>query len=303
MDKLESIRAFVAVAKSGGFSAAARVMGQPLPTVSRKVADLEESLGVRLFERSTRRVALTENATAYFEACLRLLDDMRDADDTVVGEYRSPKGELTITAPVGFGRQHLQPVVVEFLRAFPDVDLQLLLVDRLVNLVDEHVDLAIRISQLPDSSLVARMVGEIKMVVCASPGYLAAHGVPVHPSELKQHSCIAWSSLGPYKAWSFLNGGVETMFPIKVRLTTTLPESAIDAAVENLGLTQVTSYQAATAVKAGLLVPVLRAFESAPTPVSLVHPSSRRVPEKLRAFLDFSAPLLAARLRSVAELL
>ena len=297
MDKLESVQVFVAVAREGGFSAASRALGLPLATVSRKVADLEESLGVRLFERSTRQVVLTDAAQPYFDACRRLLDDLRDADEMVSGEHLAPKGELTITAPVGFGRKHLQPVALEFLRDYPQIDLRLLLVDRVVNLVEEHVDVALRIGALPDSSLVARPLGHIKMmVVVASPGYLQGAGEPAHPSELPRHPCILWASLGARRAWQFRVEGLESMFPIGVRLTTTLPESAVEAAQTGLGITQVTSYQAADAARAGTLVSVLRAFESAPTPVSLVHPSNRRVPLKLRSFLDYAAPRLSQRL-------
>jgi len=282
MDKLESVQVFVAVARAGGFSAASRALGLPLATVSRKVADLEESLGVRLFERSTRQVVLTDVARAYFEACQRLLDDLRDADDTVMGEY-------------------LQPVLIDFMQAFPEVTLRVLLVDRLVNLLDEHVDVAVRINNLPDSSLVARRVGEIRMVVCGSPDYLHAKGVPSHPADLTDHVCISWASLGPQKAWLFSEGGVETLFPVPVRLTATLPDTVVAAAVANLGLAHVTTYQAEAAVRAGQLLPVLREFEAEPTAVHLVHPSSRRVPLKLRAFLDFAAPRLQERLQAVAQ--
>jgi len=303
MDKLESIRVFVAVARAGGFSAAARTLGVPLATVSRKVAELEESLAVRLFERSTRQVVLSETARDYFAACQRLLADLQDADDGVTGEHRAPKGELTVTAPTGFGRQHLEPVLIEFMRQYPDITVRLTLVDRLVNLLDEHVDVAVRINNLPDSSLVARRVGEIRMVVCGGPGYLRDHGVPRHPAELNDHSCILWASLGPLKTWMFSDGGVDAMFPIRVRLTATLPDTVLAAAVADLGLAQVTSYQAEAVVRAGQLVPVLRDFEAAPTAVSLVHPSNRHTPLKLRAFLDFAAPRLAERLDAIARIL
>jgi DNA-binding transcriptional LysR family regulator len=246
---------------------------------------------------------LTDLAQPYFDSCSRLLDDMRDADEIVTGEHRTPKGELTITAPVGFGRRHLQPVVLEFLRDYPQIDLRLMLADRVVNLVEDHVDVALRISDLPDSSLVARPLGHIKMVVVAAPGYLQRAGEPAHPSELPLHQCILWASLGARRAWQFKVEGQEAMFPIGVRLTTTLPESAVEAAQAGLGLAQVTSYQAADAVRDGSLVPVLRAFESAPTPVSLVHPSNRRVPLKLRAFLDFAAPRLSERLSALGSVL
>jgi DNA-binding transcriptional LysR family regulator len=179
-----------------------------------------------------------------------------------------------------------------------------MLVDRVVGLIDEQVDVALRISHLPDSSLVARPLGSIRMVVVASPAYLdAGGGGPAEPDALTAHRCILWASLDAQKAWSFRVDGQEVLVPVRVRLTTTLPESAIEAAQAGLGLTQVTSYQAESALRSGALVPVLRAFESAPTPVSLVHPSNRRVPRKLRVFLDFAAPRLAARLMSVEQAL
>ena len=307
VDKLESIEAFVAVAKAGGFSAASRHLGSPVATLSRKVALLEEALGVRLLARSTRHVALTEQGRIYYEACRRVLDDLRDADGMIAGEYRQPKGELTLTAPVGFGRRHLQPVVHEFLAAYPQIDVSLQLADRVVGLVEEHVDCAVRISAMADSSLVAREVGYIGIVVCASPSYLAAHGAPAHPQELLQHQCISWTTLGPYKAWEFRlapdDSSAVAMVPIRVRLSSTTSDSAVDAACAGLGLVQATTYQVAEAVREGTLVPVLRAFEQPPTPVSLVYPSKRLTPLKLRAFLDFVAPRLTRRLEEVARIL
>jgi DNA-binding transcriptional LysR family regulator len=181
--------------------------------------------------------------------------------------------------------------------------MRVLLVDRLVNLLDEHIDVAVRINNLPDSSLVARRAGEIKMVVCGGPAYLQRYGTPQHPSELVEHACIAWASLGPQKAWLFSDAGVETMFPVTVRMTATLPDTVLAAAVADLGLAQLTSYQAEAEVRSGQLTPVLREFEAAPTAVNLVHPSSRRVPLKLRAFMDFAAPRLQERLRATAQLL
>lgn len=307
VDKFESMEAFVAVAKAGGFSAASRQLGAPVATVSRKVALLEESIGVRLFARSTRHVALTEQGATYYEACRRVLDDLHDADEMVCGEYRQPKGELKLTAPVGFGRRHLQPVVHEFLQAYPQIDVNLQLADRVVGLVEEHIDCAVRISTMADSSLVAREVGQIRIVVCASPDYLAAHGTPTHPQELLQHQCISWTTLGPYKAWEFRLGPDDdsgsAMVPIRVRLSSATPDSAVDAACAGLGLVQATSYQVAEAVRAGTLVPLLRGFEAPATPVSLVYPSKRLTPLKLRAFLDFAAPRLARRLDEVSRIL
>ena len=304
-DKFESIEAFVAVARSGGFSAASRMLGVPVATVSRKVALLEAAVGVRLFARSTRHVALTEQGRVYYDACRRVLDDLSEADARVGGEYRQPKGELVLTAPIGFGRHHLQPVVHEFLAAYPLIDVNLQLADRVVGLVEEQVDCAVRISALADSSLVAREVGHIGIVVCASPAYLAAHGAPAHPRELQQHPCISWTTLGPYKTWEFrLDGAAAPVaVPIRVRLSTSTSDSAIDAACAGLGLVQATTYQVAEAVHAGALVPVLRDHETPPTPVSLVYPSKRLTPLKLRGFLDFVAPRLSERLAAVARIM
>ncbi|MBI3716180.1 MAG: LysR family transcriptional regulator [Betaproteobacteria bacterium] len=306
MDQLESMRVFAAVAREGGFSAAGRSLGMPLPTVSRKVAELEEQLGAKLLLRSTRNVTLTDSGKTYFAACRRILDDLRDADEEVSGEYRSPKGELAITAPVGFGRQHLQPVVHDFLAAYPDIDVNLVMVDRIVDLLEDKIDCAVRIGQLPDSALVAKPLGTIQMMVVGSPQYLAKAGVPAHPRELTQHQCISWTSLGPFRAWEFRPSAGRApktveMAPINVRLATTSPDSAILAAVAGVGLLQATSYQVEQHLRAGELIPVLREFETAAIPVSLVYPSQRILSLKLRAFLDFSTPRLSARLADITS--
>lgn len=302
MDKMASLIAFVEVAKCGGFSRASRSMGVPLPTVSRRVAELEDALGARLFQRSTRQVVLTEAGASYFQTCERLLDDLKEADQKVSGEYRSPRGELSMTAPFGFGRVHVQPIAIEFLKNYPDIDLRLMLVDRVVDLVAEHVDVALRISELADSSMIAKAVGEIGMVVCAAPSYLAQHGVPQHPNDLVNHSCVSWAALGPFKTWLFREKGVDTMFPIRVRVTATMADSALEAAIAGLGLVQLTTYQVAEALRAGKLVTVLRDYECPNTPVSLVYPTNQSVPLKLRAFLDFAAPRLAVKLKEVAKI-
>lgn len=300
MSRFESLAAFVAVAEAGGFSAAARALGVPLPTLSRRVADLEADLGVRLLARTTRRVTLTEEGQTYLATCRRVLDDLKDAELAVTGEYRAPKGDLVVTAPVGFGRLHLQPVVLDFLAAYPDINLRLLLVDRVVSLFEEHVDAAIRIAALADSSLIARTVGAVKVIVCASPGYLERHGTPGHPRELGAHQTIAWSTLGPLDAWWFRERDDDQAFTIKPRLSTTIAESAVAAAEAGLGLAQVTCYQAEQAIRAGRLVRVLADFECPATPVNVVYASNRQVPLKLRAFVDFAVPRVAERLRTVA---
>jgi DNA-binding transcriptional LysR family regulator len=295
--------AFVAVAKARGFSAAARQLGIPLATINRRVLDLERDMSVRLLHRSTRQVVLTEIGQSFFVTCERILDELREAQETATGEYRAPKGLLTITAPMGFGRLHLQPVALEFLAAFPDINLKLLLVDRVVQLVEEQIDLALRISELPDSSLIARPLGHVQMVVTASPAYLKRHGPPKEPSDLMQHDCIAWSSVEPLNSWWFRDVASDRTFPVRTRLSTTSADSAISAAHAGLGLVQTTSYQAEPGVREGRLELVLRAYECAPTPVSLVYARQRLLPSKVRAFIDFAVPRLADRLRSIAATL
>jgi len=295
--------AFVAVAKARGFSAAARELGVPLATINRRVVDLERDMGVRLLHRSTRQVVLTDIGQNFFVTCERILEELREAQEAATGEYRAPKGILTITAPMGFGRLYLQPVAIEFLTAFPDINLKLLLVDRVVHLLEENIDLALRISELPDSSLIARPLGHVQMVVSASPAYLERRGVPQTPSDLMLHDCIAWSTVEPLNSWWFRKGASDRTYPVRTRLSTSSADSAISAAHAGLGLVQTTSYQAEPGLRDGRLALVLRAFECAPIPVSLVYVRQRLLPLKVRAFIDFAVPRLTDRLQSIAATL
>jgi DNA-binding transcriptional LysR family regulator len=301
MDRLESMTAFVGVARAGGFSAASRELGIPLATLSRRVAELESALGVRLLHRSTRQVVVTDAGRAFFSACQRALDDLRDAEDAVTSEHRTPRGDLLVTAPIAFGRLHLQPIALDFLATYPQINLRLQLIDKILNIADEHIDLALRIAHLPDSSLTARPLGSTRLVVCGSPAYLKARGAPVRPADLMQHDCIAWATLGPRDTWWFRGeSGTDTQYPIRTRLATTLAESALDAAVAGIGLVQATSYQASQAIGTGQLLVLLREFACSATPVSLVYVRDRLVPLKLRSFIDFVAPRLSERLRTIA---
>jgi DNA-binding transcriptional LysR family regulator len=302
VDRFEAMSVFAAVAEAQGFSAASRRLGMPLATVSRKVSELEQSLGVQLLARSTRRVSLTDTGRQYYEACRRILDDVSEAERTASGEYRAPRGELIITTPIVFGRLHILPVVTEFLKAYAEVDVQMMLVDRVVDMLDEHIDLALRIGELPDSSLIAVRIGQIGRVVCASPAYLAAHGVPAHPRELAGLDAITFAGLSSANEWSFATGGAVERFPVRSRLTVTTAEAALDAAIAGAGLTRVLSYQAAAAVRDGRLILLLRDFEPEPNPISLIYPGGRLVPLKLRAFLDFAVPRLKARLQELAAI-
>jgi DNA-binding transcriptional LysR family regulator len=296
MDRLEAMSILLAVVDAGSLSAAARRLGTPLPTVSRKLAELEAHLHTRLLHRTTRSLSLTEAGAAYVEACRRILDEVGEAERIAAGEYATPMGDLTVTAPVVFGRLHIVPVVAEFLAQYPKIGIKLLLTDRVVHLMEEQIDVALRIGELPDSTLMASGVGMVRMVVCGSPAYLAKHGVPSRPQDLAAHDCIGFDVLESRRAWVFGSGKSAMSVPVVSRLAVNTAEAAIDAAALGVGLVRVLSYQVAEAVTNGTLSVVLQDYESAPLPVSLVHKGQAPLPLKLRAFLDFAAPRLKARI-------
>jgi DNA-binding transcriptional LysR family regulator len=296
LDRFEAISVYIAVHEEGGFSAAARRLRVPLATVSRKVSELESALGVRLFSRTTRKVVPTESGQGFYRSCRRILADLQDAERAAAGEYLEPRGELLITAPIVFGRLHMVPVISEFLAAFHEIEVKLHLADRVLDLLDEHIDVALRIGALGDSSMMATRLGEVRRVVCASPRYLAEHGKPNHPAALTGHNCVAFANFDSPSGWAFRESGDAVTYAARARLTVTTAEAAIDAAMAGAGLTRVLSYQVASAVAAGNLTIVLEDFEPIPLPVNLVHASGRAIAQKLRAFLDFAAPRLRARL-------
>jgi DNA-binding transcriptional LysR family regulator len=300
MDRLESMSMLVTAAEAGSISAAARRLGRPLATVSRKISDLEAHLGTRLLNRSSRRLALTDAGRSYVAACQRILEDVREAERAATGEYSAPRGRLTVTAPIVFGRLHVLPIVAEFLAAYAEIDLRLMLADGVVNLFEEQVDLAVRIGDLPDSSLIATRVGAIRRVICASPAYLSARGTPQSPGDLGRHDCVTFEGLMAPEAWTFTVARTVTSVPIRSRLVVNTAEAAIDAAIAGVGLTRVLSYQVAAALEAGRLAIVLEDCEPAPSPVSLVYGGGRLLPLKLRAFIDFAAPRLKVRLAALA---
>lgn len=300
MNKLDAMRVFATVVDAGSLSAASRRLGMPLATVSRKLSDLEQHLGVSLLIRTTRHLTLTDAGRQYHEACQRILSDLEEADRAAMGEYSVPRGELVITAPIVFGRLHVLPVVNDFLRICPEVDVRLVLGDRLSNLLEEHIDLAVRIQHLPDSGYMATRVGQVRRVVCASPGYLARHGEPDTPQSLAAHQCISHQMPLMPTAWSFRVDEHEVSLPVRPRLSVSTAEAAIDAAIAGGGLTQVLCYQMAAAEKAGLLRKVLEDFECPPIPVSVVYNRQGRLPLKLRAFLDHAVPKLRAGMAGLA---
>jgi len=302
MDRLEGMSIFVAVVESGSLTSAGRRLGMPLPTVSRKLAELEEHLGARLLLRSTRRLTLTDAGSAYFQSCKRILDEVGDAERQVAGEQLAPKGELVLTAPIVFGRLHILPVVNEFLAAYPEINIRIWLSDRNMHLLEDRLDLAVRIGALPDSSMLATRVGEVRYIVCGSPGHFEQWGIPTDLDQLANRPSIAFDMLGSPPSWTFRLGenGRDHTVAIRPRLTVNTAEAALDAAIAGVGITRVLSYQAARAIKEGRLRVVLDAFEQQPLPIWLLHQAQGTIPLKLRSFIDFAAPRLRRRLDEAA---
>lgn len=297
MDRFDAMNTFLAVVEHGSLSAASRHLRVPLPTVSRRISELETHLNARLLTRTNRKITLTDAGRAYLEATREILGRVEEAERAASGEYSAPKGEMTMTAPIVFGRLHVLSVVLEFLKTYPDITLRLVLGDRLANLVEDHVDVALRIGNLPDSNLMAIRLGAIRRTVYASPDYLALQGMPAHPRELIEHHCVSFEAMTSPRSWVFQQGEKEFSVPVRSRLSVNTAEAAVDAAVSGIGLTRVLAYQAARAVEAQLLVPVLEEFEQPAPPVHLVYLPQGLVPLKLRAFLDFATP----RLRTVLK--
>ena len=301
MDRLEAMAIFVAAVETGSLSAGGRRLGAPLPTVSRKISDLEAHLKTRLLIRSTRKLSLTDAGVAYLAAARRILDQVEEAERSAAGEYATPQGELVVAAPIVFGRLHVLPLVNAFLREFPAIRVRLELSDRNTDLIEDHIDIAVRIGSLRDSTMVATRVGAVRNVVCASPAYLAAHGTPRSPADLAGLDAITFNALGRPDAWMFRRAGGPNLpaEPIRVRLSVTTAEAALDAAIAGVGVTRVLSYQAAAAVEDGRLQIILEEFEDSPLDVSLIHSGQGRIPLKTRAFLDMAAPRLRLALATV----
>ena len=300
MDRFDAIRTLLAAIDGGSLSAASRRLSMPLPTVSRKVSELEAYLGSQLVIRTSRKLVLTEAGQEFATATRRVLDELEAAERAAAGEYRTPRGDLLVTASLRFGKAYLAPVVIEFLAAYPEVNIRMIASDQVVDLVENHVDVAIRFGRLPDSSLVAQRLGETHWVICASPDYLARHGSPATPKELEQHDCIAFEGLQRYRTWSFGRGTDEQAVPIRARFAGNTADAVIEAAVAGIGIARLLSYQAAEALLSGKLVQILPGHSSEPMSVHLVHTGQQPLSLKLRVFLDFVAPRLRARLKQGA---
>lgn len=300
MDRLDAMSVFAAIVDAGSLSAAGRRLNVPLATVSRKLADLEAHLKTRLITRSTRKLELTDAGRDYLDACRQILEQVEEAERAASGAYAKVKGQLVVAAPIVFGRLHVVPLAAAFLEAHPEVDIQLRLGDRNVNLIEEHVDVALRIGTLPDSSLVATQVGAIRRVVCASPAYLKRFGAPHAVGELAAHRCITFDGLEAVAAWTFVDAdGQKRQAPVHSRMTVSTADAAIEAALLGLGLTRVLSYQVADALHDRRLVRVLVDAEPPAVPASLIYPGQGRLPMKTRAFIEFAAGRLRDRLSTL----
>ena len=298
MDRLEAMAVFVAVAEEEGFAAGARRLRMSPPAVTRAVAALEKQLGVRLLERTTRIVRATEAGGRYLGDARRILAELQAADESAAGANAEPRGLLSVTAPAVFGRIYVLPVVVEYLERYPDAKVSLLLVDRVVNLLEEGMDVAVRIGALPDSSMRAHVAGSVRLMTCASQAYLRLHGVPKKPEDLANHVTIASRTGGAgglgSMEWRFEGPRGTRLLRLKPRLTVTTNDAAIEAALLDHGLARVLSYQVASHLTHGRLKVVLAKFETPPRPIHILHHEPRHASAKVRAFVD----LMLARLRA-----
>ena len=286
MDRFDAMQAFVAVADLQGFAPAARKLGLSPSGVTRLVAALEERLGARLLQRTTRKVALTDAGARYLERARRILTDVEEAEGSAEGEQTRPGGRLVVSAPVGFGRLHVSPVVSAYLERYPEVSADLRLSDRMINLVEDGVDLAVRIGHLPDSTLVGRHVGEMRRIVVASQDYLARRGEPKTPQDIAAHQTIQFGAMMASPDWRFVEDGREVRIACSPRLSTNSADAAVQYAEQGGGLTRVLAYQAAASLKAGRLRILLAPFEPPPLPIHIVYPTSRLLSAKVRTFID-----------------
>jgi DNA-binding transcriptional LysR family regulator len=293
VDKLRAMETFVRIVDGGSLTAAAAALGASPPTVVRSLAALERALGVRLLNRTTRRLSLTDAGREYYERCRRVLADVEHAEAALSARRAAPRGRLRVTAPVLFGRMRVAPLVVAFLAKHREVEVDLVLLDRVVDLVEEGIDAAVRIGPLPESSLVAVRVGETPRVVCAAPAYLKRAGTPAAPADLAAHRCVAFRGITPGPEWSFAGDPPERV-AVRPCLSTNQIDVAIDACLAGAGCTQVLGYQVAEPLAAGRLRRVLRDFEPAPLPIHIVYPQARLLSTNVRAFVDFAAPRLRA---------
>jgi len=295
MDRFRAMKVFVAVADAGSLSAAARKLGEPLANVSRLLSQLEDEVGSTLIERTTRRMALTDAGQDYLKACRQVMETLEAAENRIAGQSEELSGEIAVTAPVSFGRLHVLPILAEFLSAYPRIDTRLLLIDRNVDLVEEGIDLAVRIGELADSGLLAMRAGTLRLVTCAAPAFLARTGTPSSPADLGERDCVAFSGMQGAR-WIFKSKrhGRKSV-RVRSRLSVNTAEAAIDAAITGVGITRVLSYQAEEAIRAGRLKEILQRFEDTPIPIHLVYRATRSDNPRVRKLVELAAERLRAR--------
>jgi DNA-binding transcriptional LysR family regulator len=294
MDRFRELSTFVTVAEAGAFNAAARRLNTSPPAVTRLVNGLEARLGVQLFTRTTRQVALTEAGARLMADAKGILAGLEAAEASAAGAHAAPQGVLRITAPVLFGQRFIAPILRDYLDAYPAVAAEALFLDRIVDLIGEGLDVALRIGELPDSSLSATRVGAVRRVTIAAPAYLKQHGRPQTPNDLAGHRLIFPSAMGGAQAWEYVAGNKHQTMRLESALSVNTMEAAIDAAIAGWGVTRVLSYQVGDAIRGGELVEVLEAFEDREMPIHLVHSEGRRAAAKIRAFIDLAAMRLRA---------
>ena len=287
VNKLAGMQTFVAILDHGSLTAAAEALGKALPTVVRSLATLEEGLGVRLLHRTTRRMSLTEEGRIYLERCRQILADIEEAEQALSNQQIAPRGELRITAPVLFGQLHVAPAVIRFLREYSEIKVELLLLDRVINMVEEGIDVGIRIAPLEDSSMIATRVGEVRRVVCANPSLLERLGTPEHPRELAGFPCVHFQGLSTAPVWNFADGRKAISVPVDGPFTCNQAATAVDACAEGLGVGRFLSYQVESLVAEKKLTIVLQEFEPPPIPIQLVFAQSRLMTPRVRVFIDF----------------
>jgi DNA-binding transcriptional LysR family regulator len=298
MDRFHLMSVFVAVAEAESFVGAARRLGMSPPAVTRAVASLESHLGAKLLTRTTRHVRATDAGLRYLASARRILAEADEVDEAAAGVHAAPRGQLAVTAPVLFGSLYVMPGIVEYLRRYADVSVSVLLLDRIVNLVEEGLDVGVRIGELPDSTLHAIPVGFVRRIVCAAPAYLKKYGTPATPQDLARHTVIAASPVSPIPEWRFGSGKKRVAVKVKARLTVSNNDAAINAALQGFGVTRLMSYQVASQLQARRLKRVLGEYEPPPLPIHVLHHEGRQASAKVRSFVD----LLVARLRADAAL-
>lgn len=294
MNRLLQMQVYVAVAEEEGFSAAARKLAMSPPAVTRAVASLEDSLGVKLLNRSTRFVRVTEAGLRYLEDARRILQYVQMADESAAGINAEPQGHLAVTAPVLFGQKYVMPCIVEYLKRYPKTEVDAVFYDRVINLLEEGLDVGVRIGTLPDSSMRALPVGKVHLVLVASPEYLAQSGTPQSPSDLDEHTIIHSRTVKFSREWRFAWKGQTLLHTVSPRLTVTSNQAAITAAKEGVGICRLLSYQVADDLDSGCLKTVLDDYEPPALPVHIVHREGRLSSPKTRAFIDLMADMLKA---------